>query len=67
MHPFVSKSVVITGSTRGIGYSLAEAFLERSYGVMISGRTTMAVNETVKKLGAKYAGMQIFGLRLRCD
>jgi short-subunit dehydrogenase len=65
MHPFVSKSVAITGSTRGIGYSLAEAFLGRSYGVMISGRTTMAVNETVKKLGVKYAGMQIFGYA--CD
>lgn len=32
------KSVVITGSTRGLGYGMAQAFLVRSCSVMISGR-----------------------------
>ncbi len=61
----MSKSVVITGSTRGIGYSLAAAFLDRGCFVTVSGRTTQAVNEAVKKLGAKYAEKQIFGCT--CD
>jgi short-subunit dehydrogenase len=61
----MSISVVITGSTRGIGYSLAAAFLDRGCSVTVSGRTTQAVNEVVKKLGAKYAEKQIFGCA--CD
>jgi short-subunit dehydrogenase len=65
MHPIVSKSVVITGSTRGIGFSLAEAFLQKSYPVTISGRTTQAVNEAVKKLSAEYDETNIFGYA--CD
>jgi NAD(P)-dependent dehydrogenase (short-subunit alcohol dehydrogenase family) len=32
------KSVAITGSTRGIGYALADSFLERGCSVTISGR-----------------------------
>jgi NAD(P)-dependent dehydrogenase (short-subunit alcohol dehydrogenase family) len=35
------KSIVITGSTRGIGYGLADAFLARGCQVMVSGRGTI--------------------------
>ena len=65
MYPIVNKSIVITGSTRGIGYSLAVAFLERGCAVTISGRTQDAVDEAVTKLGSKYIGELIFGVR--CD
>jgi NAD(P)-dependent dehydrogenase (short-subunit alcohol dehydrogenase family) len=65
MHPVVNKSVVITGSTRGIGYSLASAFLERDCAVTISGRTTEAVNEAASKLSAKYNAELIFSFA--CD
>ena len=58
----MNKSVVITGSTRGIGYSLAAAFLERDCAVTISGRTSEAVNEAVTKLGTSYSKELIFGL-----
>jgi short-subunit dehydrogenase len=61
MHPIVNKSVVITGSTRGIGYRLATAFLDRDCAVTINGRTTEAVNSAVAKLGEKYGVKQIFG------
>lgn len=61
MHPIVKKSIVITGSTRGIGYSLATAFLERDCTIIISGRTQEAVNEAIGKLGAKYSKERIFG------
>jgi NAD(P)-dependent dehydrogenase (short-subunit alcohol dehydrogenase family) len=65
MHPVVNKSIVITGSTRGIGYSLATAFLERGCGVTISGRTAEAVEEAVTKLSEKYDGELILGTA--CD
>ena len=65
MHSIVSKSVVITGSTRGIGYNLATAFLERGCVITVSGRTSQAVNEVVKKMGTKYAGTHIYGCT--CD
>lgn len=46
------KVVVITGSTRGIGYGLAETFLARDCAVVISGRSQDAVDRAVAALGA---------------
>src|SRR5688572_27871885 len=43
--------VVITGSTRGIGFGLARAFLERGCSVVVSGRTTEAVARSIERLG----------------
>ncbi len=65
MHPVVNKSVVITGSTRGIGYNLAAAFLDRGCAVTINGRTQEAVDEAVSKLSSKYSKEQVFGFA--CD
>ena len=65
MYPIVNKSVVITGSTRGIGYSLAEAFLARGCAVAVSGRTQVAVDEALAKLESKYGRELTFGLP--CD
>ena len=65
MHPIVKKSIVITGSTRGIGYSLAAAFLERGCDVTITGRSQDAVNETITNLRANYKGEPVFGFP--CD
>ncbi|HSB67601.1 MAG TPA: SDR family oxidoreductase, partial [Anaerolineales bacterium] len=59
------KSVVITGSTHGIGYHLAAAFLERECQVTISGRTKPAVDEAVARLSAKYSPERILGVA--CD
>jgi short-subunit dehydrogenase len=61
----MNRSIVITGSTRGIGYSLAAAFIERDCAVTISGRSVEAVNETVTKLSAKYSKELILGVA--CD
>jgi NAD(P)-dependent dehydrogenase (short-subunit alcohol dehydrogenase family) len=64
MHPIVNiktRSIVITGSTRGIGYSLATAFLERGCAVTISGRTQEAVDEAAAKLSEKFGRELIFG------
>jgi NAD(P)-dependent dehydrogenase (short-subunit alcohol dehydrogenase family) len=59
------RSIVITGSTRGIGYSLAEAFLERGCAVTISGRTQEAVDEAITKLRSKFSSEHSFGFP--CD
>ena len=59
------KHIVITGSTRGIGYGLAEAFLELNCSVTISGRAQSDVDQAVLKLTSNHSPEKIFGLA--CD
>ncbi len=59
------KTIVITGSTRGIGYGLADEFLKRGCKVVISGRTMEAVERAVASLGEKHDPERIFGVP--CD
>lgn len=44
------RSIVITGSTRGIGYGLADAFLTRGCQVTVSGRSRDSVDAAVALL-----------------
>ena len=46
-----NKIVVITGSTRGFGYAMAEAMLRAGATVMISGRSSDALEKALKSLG----------------
>ena len=55
-----TKTVVITGSTRGIGYGLANQFLKRNHQVIINGRNKEQVNLTVEKL--KEQGFAVIGV-----
>lgn len=55
------KTVVITGSTRGIGLGLAEAFLARGCRVMISGRSQETVDREVTRLASKFGGERVAG------
>ncbi len=59
------NTVVITGSTRGIGYGMAECFLARGWNVVISGRNEENVNEKVNKLKENITPDQILGVA--CD
>jgi len=53
-----SPGVVITGSTRGLGFALAKEFLERSRRVTISGRTRESVERALSRLNSTAEGRQ---------
>lgn len=53
--------VVITGSTRGIGYGLAQSFLARECVVVISSRTQQAVDAAVDQLGRDHGLERVCG------
>lgn len=56
-----NKVVVITGSTRGIGYGLADAFLAKGCSVTVSGRGGEAVEKTVTRLRSRHEAGRVFG------
>ncbi len=55
------KTVVVTGSTRGIGRGLAECFLKKGCRVAVSGRSEEVVNNVVAELGGVYGVDNITG------
>jgi NAD(P)-dependent dehydrogenase (short-subunit alcohol dehydrogenase family) len=55
------KTVVITGSTSGIGLGLADAFLERGCQVVVSSRRMEAVEQAVRRLSEQHQPDRIFG------
>jgi NAD(P)-dependent dehydrogenase (short-subunit alcohol dehydrogenase family) len=50
----MSKVIVITGSTKGIGYGLAEEFLKRGHNVIVSGRNQERLDKAVSALAASH-------------
>ncbi len=61
----MAKSVVITGSTRGIGRGLAHELLARGCSVVVSGRSSDAVARAVSELSAKHDPGRVAGAA--CD
>ncbi|HMS40356.1 MAG TPA: SDR family NAD(P)-dependent oxidoreductase [Pyrinomonadaceae bacterium] len=59
------KTVVITGSTRGIGYGLANEFLKRGCKVVVSGRSQDACDKATAELSAKHNKENIYAVP--CD
>jgi len=58
-------NIVITGSTRGLGFCMAREFLLRGCAVMISGRTEGSVQSALKILKKGLPGANILGFP--CD
>jgi NAD(P)-dependent dehydrogenase (short-subunit alcohol dehydrogenase family) len=58
----MKKTIVITGSTRGIGYGLAVSLLERGCAVMINGRNPKTVEEVVRQLSRRFTPEAVHGL-----
>ena len=59
------KNVVITGSTRGIGFGLAESFLDKGCSVVVSGRSDGSVQKAIATLRETYPEATIVGVP--CD
>ncbi|HTW16452.1 MAG TPA: SDR family oxidoreductase [Nocardioides sp.] len=58
-----TKSVVVTGSTKGIGFALARELLRGGHHVVVSGRSQDDVDEAAGKLQPEAAGgAQVTGL-----
>jgi NAD(P)-dependent dehydrogenase (short-subunit alcohol dehydrogenase family) len=57
--------IVITGSTRGLGFQLAREFLRRGCSVVVSGRGRAAVNAAVAALRAEFPRAGVRGIA--CD
>jgi len=59
------KTVVITGSSRGIGLGMAKGFLKRNCRVAISSRSRVQLEEQVKNLAAEFGEGRVYSLA--CD
>lgn len=55
------SSVVITGSTKGIGFGLAQEFRARGFDVMVSGRTQESVDDALHRLSATAGSGRMVG------
>jgi short-subunit dehydrogenase len=55
------KSVVITGSSQGIGLGLAKEFLKRGLSVTISARGRSRLEEEVKRLAGAFGADRVIG------
>ncbi|MBI5376677.1 MAG: SDR family NAD(P)-dependent oxidoreductase [Candidatus Schekmanbacteria bacterium] len=55
------KTVVVTGSTKGIGLGLAKEFLKRECSVTLSGRNKEKLEDEVKKLSKEFGQDRVLG------
>ncbi len=55
------KTVVITGSSKGIGLGLATEFLKKGFSVVLSGRNEQNLQNAVSALTESYGGDKVAG------
>ena len=55
------QNVVVTGSTRGFGYGMADAFLAHGCAITVSSRTPVAVEAAVRRLSARHGPERVRG------
>ena len=56
------KTIVITGSSRGIGFAMAKAFLERDCRVIINGRSDESTRSALEKLSKQFPSDHLAGV-----
>jgi NAD(P)-dependent dehydrogenase (short-subunit alcohol dehydrogenase family) len=61
----MSKVIVITGSTKGIGLGLADSFLQAGCRVVISGRNPQGLEQAALQLSSRYGEASLAGFL--CD
>ena len=57
----MSKNIVITGSTRGIGFAMAREFLKRGCKVVINGTSQESVDAALFELATEFSAGSYFG------
>ena len=55
------KNIVITGSTKGIGYGLAKEFLKKGCSVAISARGQATLDKVLKEFGDEFGSDKVHG------
>ena len=60
-----TKTILITGSSKGIGFNLANAFLKEGHTVVISGRNPDILNAAFHTLSSRYSPTQLHAIN--CD
>ncbi len=58
-----NKTILISGSTDGIGKETAKQAVKQGADIIVHGRIQERVNETVKELSELNGGVQIFGIK----
>ena len=58
----MEQTIVVTGSTRGIGFGLAMAFLEAGHNVVVCGRTDKSTAAAVDGLAVRFGGDRLLGV-----
>lgn len=53
------KKIIITGGTRGLGYSMAKSFLSKGADVLITGRDDNVLKQTADELGCKFQRLNL--------
>jgi NAD(P)-dependent dehydrogenase (short-subunit alcohol dehydrogenase family) len=56
------KTALVTGSTQGIGFAIAQQLLQEGATVVINGRTTARINESINKLQQQVPGAKVSGV-----
>src|SRR5579871_107288 len=56
------KQAVVSGSTAGIGYAIAEALARDGADVVVNGRTAARVDAAVAAIRARLAGARVSGV-----
>ncbi|MBP7689770.1 MAG: SDR family NAD(P)-dependent oxidoreductase, partial [Thermoflexales bacterium] len=57
----MTKTIVVTGSTRGIGFGLAHEFLQRGCRVVVNGRSQSAVDQAMSDLAGRHGADRVGG------